>query len=114
MRHWQQLRDTQQLPPGGVEDQPCPPGWPAGIPCVIPSELPGIPSGLPTTPPGRLPSVPGVPTPQIVITEEEAREREADAYDKGASDERSKFIMYTVAGSVISGVVGIALGRIFG
>jgi hypothetical protein len=93
------------IPPGGVEDTPCPPGWPEGVPCVLPG-------GLPTVP-GRTPGVPGFPVPDVIITEEEAREREAEAYERGQADERGKVIMYTALGAVTSGLVGIALGRIF-
>ena len=118
---WQALGQLgDDIPPGGVIDQPCPPGWPEGVPCVLPSELP--PFGQPPShlPPGRTPGIPQIPgrTPGRLppglpsVTEEEAREREAAAAERARSEERSSLILYTAIGSVVSGVVGIALGRI--
>lgn len=107
-----------ELPPGGVEDQPCPPGWPEGIPCVLNPEIP--PGTFPTLPgvplPGTSPTIPGAPAPTVptvVVTEEEARRREDEAFARGKEAERSSLIMYTGISAVVSGLVGIALGKVF-
>lgn len=113
--------DDDDIPPGGVEDQPqqCPPGWPPWIPCIVPSEFPpGFPGGQPGLPGGQIP--PGFPVPQpgqipsVVVSEEEARRREENAFKRGEAAERNKLIMYTGISAVVSGLVGIALGRVFG
>lgn len=99
------------LAPGGVED--CPPGWPPGVPCVFNPDIgtwqiPGMPSGQ--APPGIPAPLPG---PAVIITEDEARRREAEAFERGADAERANLITYSVIGAVASGLVGVGLGYLF-
>jgi len=95
-------RQLGQLPPGGVETE-CPPGWPQGVPCIIPTQLPGQ-----ATPP-TLP-VPGVP----IVTEAEAARREKAAFDKGRREEQTAVIKTAAVSAAVSALVGIALGRWLG
>lgn len=60
-------------------------------------------TGLPSLPP----ELPGM------VTTEECAAREEQAYDRGRSAERSSLILPAVITAAVTGVVGVALGRIF-
>jgi len=71
----------------------CPPGWPEGVPCVLPSKVPGGPS-LP------------------IMTEEECAGREVAAYERGKRDEAGSVIKTAAISAAVSAVVGIVIGRL--
>ena len=77
--------------PGGVEGE-CPPGWPEGVPCMLPGSTPGAPM---------------VP----IITEEEAAKREVAAFEKGRRSEQGSVVKTAAISAAVSAVVGIAIGK---
>lgn len=81
-------------------------------PFVVPGELPmpGAPA-VPGLPPA-VPGVPQLPAPGAipgVVTEQECVRREGAA----AADEEAKVIKYAAITAVVSGIVGLALGKVF-
>ena len=105
---WQ--RQLGQIP--GVGEAVCPPGTsfdfntlkcePGGLDPVIPGGPP------PGGPPGQIP--PGLP----LVTEEQCKAREAAAFNRGVQEERAKIVTTAVITSVVSGLVGVGIGYVFG
>lgn len=67
----------------------------------------------PTQPPPELPPPPGVPGGLPVVTEQQCAARESAAYAKGKDDERGKLIITTAITAVVSGVIGVAIAKVF-
>lgn len=111
-----------ELPPS-MPGQPAPPGpepagfctladgsvgyrMTAGGPCV--SALQQLPGGVPGQPKPGLPS--GIPG---TVTEQQCVSREAAAAAAARTAEENKIVKYAAITGVVSGVIGIALGKIF-
>lgn len=100
-----------QTEPGGLcFPNPGAPGYPTGPGDVVPPVQP--PAGFP-----KLPGTPapGTPVPSVpgVVTEQQCQSREQAAADAARRVEEAKVIKYTVMSAVVSGLVGVALGKLF-
>lgn len=90
--------NTFKCQPGDLD-----PVLPGGFP--PPGGQPPPPGTLPQIPPGTLPGV---------VTEQQCAQREAAAFAAGRDEERGNIIRTAAITAVVSGVVGIGLGYIFG
>lgn len=96
----------------------CPEGYVAvdfeglGTFCCPPTVFGELPPEIAPPAPGEPPAIPA--DAMVYVSEEDCLAREAAAEERGRAAERNSFFFYTVAGSVISGLVGYALGRLLG
>lgn len=95
-RHAQAFAGPEDWLPWGQEDADAIGCAPMGAGCP-PGTLPLTLEGAPVCCP--------VPDAPVQLTEAECRDREIAAADAAREDERSKFVTYTVVGSVLSAVV---------
>lgn len=94
----------------------CPPGTVFNISTFKCEEIDKIPGAPPGTPPG-LPAIPGTPPGELptgLVTEQACAAREQAAYNEGRTDERGNIVTTAAITAVVSGLVGVGIGYIFG
>ena len=82
---------------GGLPETPtqCPLGWPDGVPCPVTSTGAGSPA-------------------MPIVTEQQAAEREAAAFERGRREEQGSVIKTAAISAAVSAVVGIVIGKFLG